>query len=65
VAERWRLPDRSDLVELSIKVEPGEATAAFDAFTSALVSLGLDVDGDQQTKTRGALLFFTTGVGFH
>lgn len=64
VAERWKLPDGSDLVELSIKVEPGEATEAAGDFTSYLESLGLDVGGDQQTKTRGALTFFTTGKGF-
>ena len=64
VAERWKLPDGSDLVELSIKVEPGEATGAAEAFTRYLESLGLDVDGDQQTKTRGALTYFTTGKGF-
>ena len=63
-AERWKLPDGSDLVELSIKVEPGEATAAEDDFIDYLESLGLEVGGDQQTKTRGALDFFTTGEGF-
>jgi hypothetical protein len=64
VAERWKLPVGSDLVELSIKVDPLEAAAAADAFLAFLESLGLDVGGDQQTKTRGALTFFTTGVGF-
>ena len=29
-----------------------------------LESLGIDVGGDQQTKTRGALTFFTAGKGF-
>jgi hypothetical protein len=64
VVERWRLPDKSDLVELSIKVEPGEATVAADAFMAFLEALGVEVEGDQQTKTRGALTFFTTGQGF-
>jgi hypothetical protein len=64
VVERWLLPDTSDLVELSIKVEPGQATAASDEFLAFLESLGLEVDGDMQTKTRGALTFFTTGQGF-
>ena len=64
VVERWKLPDKSDLVELSIKVEPGEATAAADAFLAFLEAMGLEVGGDQQTKTRGALTFFTTGQGF-
>jgi len=64
VVERWKLPDKSDLVELSIKVEPGEATVAADAFLAFLEAMGLEVSGDQQTKTRGALMFFTTGQGF-
>ena len=64
VVERWKLPDKSDLVELSIKVEPGEATAAADSFLAFLEAMGLEVGGDQQTKTRGALTFFTTGQGF-
>lgn len=64
VVERWLLPDKSDLVELSIKVEPGEATTASDEFLDLLAGFGLEIDGDQQTKTRGALSFFTTGEGF-
>jgi len=64
VAERWKLPDGSDLVEMSIKVEPGQATVAAEAFMAFLEGQGLDVGGDQQTKTRGALTFFTTGTGF-
>ena len=40
------------------------ASAATDAFTAFLERHGLDVGGDQQTKTRGALSFFTTGAGF-
>jgi hypothetical protein len=64
VVERWKLPDKSDLVELSIRVEPGDASAAADAFRAFLEALGLEVSGDQQTKTRGALTYFTTGQGF-
>lgn len=64
VVERWLLPDRSDLVELSIKVEPGDATTASQEFLDLLEEFGLDVSGDMQTKTRGALTYFTTGKGF-
>ena len=64
VAERWKLPDGSDLVELSIKVEPGQATKAADDFMAFLEGHGLEVGGDQKTKTRGALTFFTEGTGF-
>lgn len=62
--ERWLLPDGSDLVELSIKVEPALASAAYDTFMAALQGVGLTIDEDQQTKTRGAMTFFTTGEGF-
>jgi hypothetical protein len=62
--ERWELPDGSDLVELSIKVEPGEASAAYDEFLAGLEAQGLTLDDDQQTKTRGAFTYFTTGKGF-
>ena len=64
VVERWKLPDKSDLVELSIKVAPGEATEAEEAFMALLAAMGLEISGDQQTKTRGALTFFSTGQGF-
>jgi len=64
VVERWKLPDKSDLVELSIKVEPGAATKASDDFLSFLEQRGLVIEDDQQTKTRGALTFFTAGTGF-
>jgi hypothetical protein len=62
--ERWLLPDRSDLVELSIKVEPAEVHEAEERFRAMLEGVGLEIEGDQQTKTRGALRFFTTGEGF-
>jgi len=64
VAERWKLPDGSDLVELSIKVEPGQATQASSDFMAFLEGHGLEIGGDQQTKTRGALTYFTSGTGF-
>ena len=59
--EEWVLPDRSDFLELSIKVDPGEATDAGDAFRALLVEHKLDPDGDSQAKTRWALEFFTAG----
>jgi hypothetical protein len=62
--ERWLLPDGSDLVELSIKVEPGEASSAYDVFLAGLATQGLTIEDDQQTKTRGAFTYFTTGKGF-
>jgi len=61
--EEWVLPDDSDLVELSVKSPPGEAGAAGDAFLGFLSKRGFDTEGDQQTKTRSALRYFTTGQG--
>ena len=61
--EEWVLPDDSDLVELSVKAEPGSAAQASKAFMELLRSRHIDTDGDQQTKTRSALRYFTTGVG--
>jgi hypothetical protein len=61
--EEWVLPDDSDLVELSVKAEPGDAAEAGRAFVELLRSRRIDTDGDQQTKTRSALRYFTTGVG--
>ena len=61
--EQWVLPDGSDLVELSTKAEPQDAADATTQFLALLQRHGIDTEGDQQTKTRAALRFFTTGVG--
>jgi hypothetical protein len=57
--EEWVLPDLSDFVELSIKVNPNEAIEAAVAFRGLLVEHKLEPDGDSQAKTRWALDFFT------
>ncbi len=61
--EEWVLPDDSDLVELSVKAEPGDAAKANAAFVEFMRGRGIDTEGEQQTKTRSALHYFTTGVG--
>lgn len=61
--EEWVLPDRSDLVELSVKVEPADAAEARAALTELLTGKQLDPEGDQQTKTRTALRHFTGEAG--
>ena len=53
------LPDKSDFLELSIKVDPVEAIEAGGAFRALLVDHKLKPDGDSQAKTRWALEFFT------
>lgn len=57
-AEGWRLPDGTDLVELSIKCPRGEAAVARKIFEGYIVGLGLDPRGAQETKTRRALTSF-------
>jgi hypothetical protein len=57
--EEWVLPDRSDLVEISIKVDPNEAVEANERFVDFLRSRGFDTEGEQQTKTRTALEYLT------
>ena len=57
--EEWVLPDRSDLVEISINVDPNEAVEANERFVDFLRSRGFDTEGEQQTKTRTALEYFT------
>jgi uncharacterized protein YjbK len=61
--EVWVLPDGSDLVELSIKVAPDDAEKAGRDLREFLEGQGFDVGGDQQTKTRAALSFFTGRAG--
>lgn len=63
VVEMWIYPDGSRLVELSTKCKPGEG---FDVLAEArrlLADAGLDLGGDQQTKTRTALEFFSAELG--
>jgi hypothetical protein len=61
--EEWVLPDDSDLVEISFKTAPDDAALASEAFVAGLRRRGFDTEGDQQTKTRSALRYFTTGQG--
>jgi hypothetical protein len=58
VAEMWLYPDGDRIFELSTKCLPSEA---FQAAAEARVYLsghGIDLSGDQPTKTRTALRFF-------
>jgi len=57
--EEWVLPDGTDLIELSSGVAPEDAARADEELRAYLRGLGLDVDGDQQTKARTALYSLT------
>ena len=58
VAEVWFYPDGSRIVELSAKSPPSEAFQAAAELRAFLAGKGLDVSGEQQTKTKTALEFF-------
>jgi hypothetical protein len=58
VAELWMYPDNSKVLELSTKCLPEEAAAVAAESRAFLESRGVDLTGDQQTKTKSALQFF-------
>ena len=62
VAEMWLYPDGSRIFELSTKCEPGEAFQVAAETRAFLASKGVDLDAEQQTKTRTALEFFAKNV---
>jgi hypothetical protein len=59
VGEMWLYPDGSRVVELSTKCLPNEGVSVATEVTAFLRSIGLDLDADQQTKTKTALEFFS------
>jgi hypothetical protein len=58
VTELWLYPDGSRILELSTKCEPSEAFQVAAETRAFLSSKGIDLSGEQQTKTRTALDFF-------
>jgi hypothetical protein len=58
VAELWLYPEGSRILELSTKCAPTEAMQAAAEARAFLASKGVDLSGEQQTKTRTALEFF-------
>src|SRR5215207_5685573 len=59
VAELWWYPDYSRVLELSTKCAPSEAFQVAAETRAFLSGRGLDLSGEQQTKTRKALEFFS------
>ena len=59
VAEMWLYPDGSRILELSTKCAPTEAFQVAAETRAFLTSKGVDLDTEQQTKTRTALEFFS------
>jgi hypothetical protein len=58
VVELWLYPDGSRVLELSTKCAPGEAFDVAAHSRAYLRSKGVELGGEQQTKTRMALDFF-------
>ena len=59
VAEAWFYPNGSRILELSTKCLPHEAFDVAAQLRAHLVEHGVDVSGEQQTKTLRALQFFS------
>ena len=59
VAEMWLYPDNSRILELSTKCAPSEAFEVAAETRAFLNTRGVDLGGEQETKTRKALEFFS------
>ena len=58
VAELWLYPDNSMIIELSTKCAPSEAFQVAAETRAFLTQRGVDLTGEQETKTKKALEFF-------
>ena len=58
VGEMWMYPDGSNIIELSTKCTPPEAIDVASETKAFLIARGVDLAGEQQTKTKAALDFF-------
>jgi hypothetical protein len=57
-AEMWLFPDNSRILELSTKCPPSQAFEVAAETRAFLGAKGIDLDAEQQTKTRTALKLF-------
>ncbi len=62
VAELWLYPDGSRVVELSTKSAPNTAFQVAAESRAFLTERGIDLSGEQQTKTKKALEFFSQNL---
>jgi hypothetical protein len=62
VAEMWLYPDNSRILELSTKCMPEEAFQVAAETRAYLAAQGVNLSGEQQTKTRTALEFFSKSL---
>ena len=59
VSELWLYPDNSMILELSTKCAPSEAFQVAVESRAFLTQNGVDLTGEQQTKTKKALEYFS------
>jgi hypothetical protein len=62
VAEMWLYPDGSRILELSTRCGISEAFQVAAEARAFLTERGVDLSGEQQTKTRTALEYFSETV---
>ena len=62
VAEMWFYPDGSRVLELSTRCSTAEAFQVAAELRAFLAGRGVDVSGEQQTKTRKALDYFARSL---
>jgi hypothetical protein len=62
VAEMWLYPDGSRILELSTKCRPDEPFQVAAQARAFFAERGIDISGEQQTKTRKALRFFAKAL---
>lgn len=62
VAELWNYPDNSRILELSTKCPPADAFKVSLGARAFLRDRGVDLSGEQQTKTKTALDFFSRAL---
>jgi hypothetical protein len=63
VAEVWFYPDDTHVLELSTRCGKTEAFQSAAETRTFLASRGVDISGEQQTKTRKALQYFAAAAG--
>jgi hypothetical protein len=63
VAELWLYPDNTWIFELSTKCASSEAFQVAPEARAFLMERGVELGGEQQTKTRRALDFFSQRLG--
>ena len=62
VAEMWLYPDGSRVLELSTKCVPSEAFQVAAEARVFLAERGVSAEGEQETKTRKALEFYSAAI---